>query len=175
MNVVISGAIGAGKSTVVRDVMKRMGWSAPGGFFTHWGGEKRGSASLYLSTWKGESHLMARRLAEPLGTEQVPYDLEADGFCRIAIPSFGVSQQPVVFDELGMIELDSPEFSEAVAKLFQRSVPVLAVIQARALDRWMSILGPKGVDHFFQVDPSTREGLSQQIATLFQRGIKEST
>ena len=174
MIVVIRGASGAGQSTVVREVRRHLGWSAPGGFFTHWGGGVRGSEELYFSTWGGESHLMARRLAEPLGTEQGPYELEVDEFCRIAIPSFRVLQQPVVIDELGMIELGSPEFSEAVAKLFQRSVPVLAVIQARALDRWMSILGPKGVDHFFQVNPSTREELPQQIAILFQQGIKES-
>ncbi len=168
MNVVISGEIGAGKSTVVRDVMRRMGWSAPGGFFTHWGGGERGSDALNVSTWGGESHLMARRRMGKAGLEQVPYELEADGFCRIAIPSFRVLQQPVVIDELGMIELDSPEFSEAVANLFQCSVPVLAVIQARAMKRWRSILGPKGVDHSFQVTSFTREVLSEQITALFR-------
>ena len=167
MKVVISGAIGAGKSTVVRDVMERMGWPAPGGFFTHWGREERGAAALYFSTWGGEPHLMARRRAERAGAEQVPYELEADAFCRMAIPSLEVPPGPVVIDELGVIELDSPEFREAVADLFRRPVPVLAVVQERAMDRWRQILGPDAAVHFFRVEASTREGLPEQITALF--------
>ena len=167
MKVVVSGAIGTGKSTVVRDVMKRMGWPAPGGFFTHWGGEERGAAALYFSTWGGEPHLMARRRAERAGPEDVPYELEAEGFRRIAIPSLEARQGPVVIDELGVIELGSPEFREAVADLFRRPVPVLMVIQERAMERWRQILGQDAAFHFFRVDASTRDGLPERIAALF--------
>ena len=167
MKVVISGAIGAGKSTVVRDVMRRMGWSAPGGFFTHWGEGKRGAAALYLSTWSGESQLMARRLAERVGSEEVPYKLEADRFHSIAIPSLEVSHQPVVIDELGMIELGSPEFREAVEDLFRRPEPMLVVVQERSMERWMPVMGTDAAIRCFRVEASTRDGLPEQIAALF--------
>ena len=171
MKVVVSGAIGVGKSTVVREVMRHLGWSAPGGFFTHWGGGKRGSDALYLSTWAGETHLMARRWVKPTGPEQVPYELDSTNFQRIVTQSLSMLDRPVVIDELGMIELNSAEFLEEVVKLFQASVPVLVVIQERALDRWMSRLGPGGGIPTYHVTSSTRAVLPEQIAARFQQRL----
>ena len=167
MKVVVCGGIGAGKSTVVREAMRRLGWSAPGGFFTHWGGGPRGSEELYCSTWGGEPHLMARRRARKAGPEDVPYELETENLRRIAIPSLGAPQGPVVIDELGVIELGSPEFQEAAEDLFRRPVPLLVVIQERALERWRPMWGPDAAVRFFRVNASTREGLPERIAALF--------
>ena len=37
--VILTGAIGSGKSTVLRAAMQRLGWATPAGYFTHWDGQ----------------------------------------------------------------------------------------------------------------------------------------
>ena len=73
-----------------------------------------------------------------------------------------------MIDELGVIELGAADFTAAVAKLFRGSVPVLAVVQRRALDRWMAILGRANVARLLEVAPATRDALPGQIAGLFR-------
>ncbi len=169
MNVIITGGIGSGKSTAVRAAMKQLGWTAPAGFFTHWGGKERGAEILYVETWSGEKRPLARRLAKPAVPGGLPYGLEAD-FMRIAIasPPDAAAGRPVVMDELGLIELGAPGLAAAVAKLFRGSAPVLAVIQRRALDRWLPVIGRENVTHRIEVDPATRAALPAKIAALFQ-------
>ena len=78
------------------------------------------------------------------------------------------SGRPVVLDELGVIELDAAGFPEAVAGLFRSSGPVLAVIQQRALDRWLEVIGRDRVTQVLELEPATRGALPRQIAALFQ-------
>ena len=169
MKVVLRGEIGAGKTTVVREAMRRLGWAEPAGFFTHWAGAERGAEVLHAETWAGVRRPMARRMGAPALPGGSPYRLEED-FARIAIASFSGADpaRPVVIDELGAIELGSAAFAAAVAELFRGPAPVLAVIQRRALDRWMERIGRERVTHLLDVDPVARAGLSRTIAALFR-------
>lgn len=168
MKIALSGALGSGKSTAVRAAMSRLGWREPAGFFTHWGGAGRGAPALHLSTWTGESHPVARRFAEPAGPDELPYELDRALFNRVALASLSVSGRPVVVDELGVIELGSVEFIRAFSDVMRGSAPVLAVIQERAFDRWMRLLGRENVTHLLPVDVQTRATLPIRIASLFQ-------
>ena len=170
MNAIVHGEIGVGKSTAVRAAMKRLGWASPAGFFTHWGGQGRGADVLYFETWSGEKHPMARRVAAPAIPAGPPYELDAERFAEMAVASLScaASGQPVVIDELGLIELGAPEFAAAVAAAFRGPAPVLAVIQHRALARWLGLLDPPTAERRFRVDPATRDALPAQIAALFR-------
>lgn len=165
--IVVSGGIGSGKSTVVRAAMQRLGWELPGGFCTHWAGAGRGAQQLYFETWDGARHLMARR--KPAAPDVVPYELDRANFVRHAVASLAeaAAGRPVVIDELGLIELDAAGFPEAVAALFRGDAPVLAVIQRRALERWLEILGPENMTHRCEATPETRAGLPARIAGWF--------
>lgn len=169
MNVVVTGDIGIGKSTAVRAAMKHLGWTSPAGFFTHWGGADRGADVLYFETWAGERRPMARRIAAPAAPGRLPYELAAD-FAVLAGQALSNADphRPVVLDELGVIELGSPEFAAAVAKLFRTSAPVLAVIQRRALDRWRGLIDLQSAAHLFQADAATRAALPAAIAARFR-------
>ena len=168
--IVVSGGIGAGKSTVVRAAMKQLGWTAPGGFFTHWDGAERGAERLYFEPWTGGQHLLARRRAEPAEVGGLPYELEGTDFPVIAVASWAeaAAGRPVVIDELGLIEFGAPEFPEAVARLFRGPAPVLAVVQERALGRWLEAIGRDAVTHRLEVAAATRAALPAQIAALFR-------
>ena len=169
MNIVVYGDIGVGKSTAVRAAMKHLGWTAPAGFFTHWDGQARGADVLFIETWAGDKRPLARRLAAPAVPGGLAYALEA-GAARWAADVLAAAAPgtPVVLDELGLIELASPEFAVAVAQLFRGPAPILAVIQHRALARWLDLLDPKTAEHRFRVDPATRDALPAQIAARFR-------
>ena len=166
--IVLSGEIGSGKSTVVRAAMRRLGWEQPGGFFTHWDGAERGAQRLYFETWSGERHLMARRM--PAAAVAMPYELDRANFVRHAVASLAeaAAGRPVVIDELGLIELAAAGFPEAVARLFRGPAPVLAVVQERALGRWLEAIGRDAVTHRLEVAAATRAALPAQIAALFR-------
>ena len=165
--IVLSGGIGSGKSTVVRAAMQRLGWEQPGGFCTHWDGAGRGAQQLYFETWDGARHLMARR--KPAAPDAVPYELDRANFVRHAVASLAdaASERPVVIDELGLIELDAAGFPEAVARLFHGAGPVLAVIQQRALDRWLEAIGREHVTRRVDATAANRTALPAQIAAWF--------
>ncbi|HAL93044.1 MAG TPA: hypothetical protein DCM68_08495 [Verrucomicrobia bacterium] len=169
MNVIVYGDIGAGKSTAVCAAMKLLGWGGPAGFFTHWDGKGRGADVLYVETWSGGKHPMARRISKPAVPGGLSYEPEA-GFEKVAVASLSGAETglPVVIDELGLIELDSAEFMAAVAKLFRGSAQVLAVVQHRALARWLGVIGPENAPHLLKVDSSSRDALPEAIAALFQ-------
>lgn len=148
--------------------MNLLGWAGPGGFHTHWGGAGRGAQILYFETWGGEQHPMAHRVAAAPGA--LPYELDRANFTRLAVDSLAdaASGRPVVLDELGLIELDAAGFPEAVARLFRSPAPVLAVIQRRALDRWLEVIGRDRVARVLELEPANRDALPRQIAALFR-------
>ena len=83
--------------------------------------------------------------------------------------------RPVVIDELGMIELGVADFIRAFVEVFRGPAPVLAVIQHRALEPWMRLIGPEHVTHLLQVEPATRDALPAKIAAFFQSVEKSRT
>ena len=171
VRIVVSGEIGCGKSTAVRAAMKRLGWEAPGGFFTHWAGKERGAARLMLETWVGEQCVLARRIAGETGDpDRPPYELDRAAVARAVAACLpdAAAERPVVIDELGPIELASPEFAEALARLFRGTAPVLAVVQRRALARWLDILGRENVARQFAVEVATRAELPGKVAAFFR-------
>ena len=169
MNAIVYGDIGVGKSTVVRAAMKHLGWTAPAGFFTHWDGQGRGADVLFIETWTGDKRPLARRIAAPAVPGGLAYALEADA-ARWAADGLAAAAPgtPVVLDELGLIELAAPEFAAAVAQLFRGSAPVLAVIQQRALEPWLDVVGPQYAEHVLRADAATRAALPATIAGLFR-------
>jgi hypothetical protein len=170
MKIVVTGGVGSGKSTVVRAVMDLLGWRQPGGYATHWGGGERGAEELYLQPWGGAVLPMARRTAAPVGSGGLPYALKDQIFVPAALASWtgASSGLPVVIDELGLVETGSEDFARAVAGLWRERRPVLAVIQRRALDHWLGVIGREGVDRLLEVAPENRAGLPKEIAGLFR-------
>ena len=174
LKIVITGDIGCGKSTAVRAAMQQLGWSQPAGFFTHWGGGGRGASELYLSTWSGESQVVARRLAETPRPLELPFEADLALFNRVAVASLSAAAGPVVVDELGVLELGATELVAALVRIFRGPRPVLAVIQRRALERWLDLLGRENVAPVVAADSATRNELPGKIVSLFRAGSAAS-
>ncbi|NLB66164.1 MAG: hypothetical protein GX803_06830 [Lentisphaerae bacterium] len=170
-HVVVTGPIGSGKSTVARAAMELLGWTRPVGFRTHWGGAERGAPVLYLEPWGGASIAIARRVADTAEEGEAPYELDADVFHSAALPCLeaGAADRPVVVDELGPIELRAASFVAGVRAAFRAEIPWLAVIQERALERWLAHLRETGTPFTVMVvDAANRNDLPRRIAALLQ-------
>ncbi|HOW97492.1 MAG TPA: nucleoside-triphosphatase [Kiritimatiellia bacterium] len=154
MKIVLTGAIGAGKSTVVREVMSRLGWREPAGFCT-----RRQRDEVIVETWRGERRVCARRQ----DGRAPPYEVMPGAFADFAVKCLGAGREPVVLDELGLLELEVMEFTGAVADLFRRDGPVLAVIQERALQRWREIIGAANIRRVCRVEAENRDRLPDEI------------
>lgn len=158
MNIVLTGAIGSGKSAAVRAIMARLGWRNPAGFFT-----RRQIDEVILETWRGERRVCARRR----DGRAPPYEVIPGVFAPFAADSLGDGSEPAVLDELGVMELEVAPFTRAVSARFAGAGPVLAVIQERALDRWRDIVGASTIHRLFRVEAGNRDRLPEDIATAF--------
>jgi len=171
MNIAITGPIGSGKSTIVRRVMEQLGWRQPAGFLTRRSADQRSAPALVLETWEGTSCVFAQLRKSLLKEEEPPYAVDLSALNRFAVEHMANAPAgtPVVMDELGGLELGAETFTQAVASLFQRPVPILAVIQKRALDRWLKIIRQKNIEHVFQVENGNRDRLPAEIAALLKK------
>lgn len=169
MRVVLTGPKGIGKSTAVRRVMKKLGWEAPAGFFTQRIEHPSGEISLVISTWNGRSAIVARWPSAPRNTRDLLAGLDCDALIRFAHQHLRLlpKGKPVVIDELGVIELQIPEFAEYVLRAFHHPA-VLAVIQQRSWPQWTSILGPGHIDRVIRLKRATRRKMPLVIAALFR-------
>jgi nucleoside-triphosphatase THEP1 len=165
-NIVVTGDIGCGKSTVAREAMRRLGWERPAGFFTHWDGRGRGADSLWLESWDGERVAMARRTSGGSGAEAPPYALDSARAVAASARALAgaAAGRPVAIDELGRIELASPEFVGAVLAALRAPSPSLVVVQERALEQWIAA-GLREVETMrLAVDLRNRDGMAARIA-----------
>lgn len=166
MRVVLTGARGAGKSTVVKQIMGRLAWRQPAGFRTRRVEVPPSQWSLEIETWNAPDRVVFAHPNPVAPPGALPFALDTaacEQFARdhlLHIPP----DRPVVLDELGIVEWKSAPFLSAVSALFDRSAPLLAVIQDRALDRWLGLIGAALVDHIQRVEPANRDLLADAIA-----------
>lgn len=168
MKIILTGPIGSGKSTVVRAGMPHLGWTHPAGFFTHWNNQPRGAPTLYAETWSGEKITMAHRcdLRDPRIPHKIPYVLEPRFIPFVqANLTLGQPAQPIVVDELGLIELTAKPIIAAFAAVFLVPNPMLIVIQQRALKNWLNYLPANPAPTIVEVTPENRAALPARLAT----------
>jgi nucleoside-triphosphatase len=132
VRVLLEGRPGVGKTTVVRrlaGLLERRRVPVAG-FLTEEmrkGGRRVG---FRVEALGGEDGVLAHvRIAGPPRVGRYGVDLET--FERIAIPALASSGKAVtLIDELGKMELASPRFREAVARLFDEPRAVVATVHA---------------------------------------------
>jgi nucleoside-triphosphatase len=132
-NVLLTGPPGCGKTTVVRRVVERLRDLRMAGFYTQEireGGRRTGFEAVGLG---GRSAVLAHvDVHSPLGVGRYGVDIAA--FEAIVRDELDTPQGDVdlfVIDEIGKMECFSRVFVEAVERILDRPVPVLATIAAR--------------------------------------------
>jgi nucleoside-triphosphatase len=130
--ILLEGRPGSGKTTAIirlAELLREAGVAASG-FFTRerrTGGRRTG---FELETLDGRHGLLAS--VDIRGGPRVGrYGVSLQDLETIVVPALVSARdgEVVLVDELGKMELASPAFSQAVAALFDRPVPIVATVQ----------------------------------------------
>ena len=173
-NVVVTGAIGSGKSTAVARALEILGeipGEAPtiGGLRTgpiSEGGSKVGS---YLEAASGQRATFAH-LGFSRDVAFGPWGVDLEVFSGLGARAVEEARgrDLVVLDELGIMEVSVDPFAEAVAGAFGSPSAVLAVIQERALDLWLERLEGAEIAAILTVTERNRDDLPERIAAILR-------
>lgn len=166
ITIMLTGAPGSGKTTLIRRVLERYPGPA-GGFFTQELRERGVRTGFEIITLDGERGLLAHvTIQKPAHIGKYRVDttaLEAVGVR--AIQSAVQAGNLVVIDEIGPMEILSTAFRHAVLGAMQSPAPVLATIVQRSTPFTDQVKGMAGVK-LFTVHPGNRELLTEQILAL---------
>ncbi len=166
MKIIFTGPIGIGKSTALHLTMQRLALQTPHGYFTF-----KEAGSIVLQTWHGKRRVCAQRTAAGQSVS-FPYKPDLEVFNYFAAGALACIEDGgfAAIDELGIMELPAEQFVGTVAKLFRRSARILAVVQQRALDAWIEIIGRECVDRLIILDIENRDKIPGMITELMQAG-----
>lgn len=132
----LTGAPGIGKSTVIAKVIEALG-DQTGGFYTREVREQGRRTGFELVTLGGQRARLATTHRRHGFARPVPfgrYMVSLDGIERLAVPAMRLAAHEgliVVVDEIGPMELLSDRFTEVVLELLAGEVPLLGTIVAR--------------------------------------------
>ena len=166
--VLLTGRPGCGKTTLIKRVANKLALPA-GGFYTAEMREADTRVGFKLVTLDGEEAVLAHvnfKTREHLGKYGLNLSaLEAVGVK--AIRESVRSQQLVVIDEIGPMELRSPIFRDAVNEALDSGAPILGTITARSFPFTDAIKRRCDVT-VIEVRPDNREQLALELSGKFK-------
>ena len=172
MNVAVTGAIGAGKSTAVRRAIDLMAPRRVGGLITAFAATPAPRRVLMLRNRQGRERIAARERAAG-GDPGARFEVDLGAF-----DTFGVNQLEqaadrdlALIDELGVLEQGAARYAAAVAGLWVRHGRVLVVVQQRALDLWRPILDAAPYE-LLELRPGNRDALPALIRSSMARASR---
>jgi nucleoside-triphosphatase len=125
----LTGGPGVGKTTIIKQVLDRTHIKA-GGFFTEEIRESGARQGFRIVTLDGESAILAHTdVKSPYRVSR--YGVDVGGLDRVGVAALrGATRECdlVVVDEIGKMELFSPDFREAVLELLNSDKRVLGTI-----------------------------------------------
>ena len=120
MKILIRGRPGAGKTTMVKKLLQKIK-SPYAGFLTEEIRETGERVGFKIVTTDGREGILARK-DFPSPYRVAGYGVNLEDFERVALPIFeGITNQLVVIDEIGKMELFSGRFKKIITDLFARS------------------------------------------------------
>jgi nucleoside-triphosphatase len=170
--ILLTGRPGCGKTTLIKRIVNDLPRRA-GGFYTEEirdGGTRTG---FKIVTLDGEEVVFAHvDFPATTGPDRIgKYGLDLSALERIGVGAVRQAIQArhlVVIDEIGPMEIRSPNFREAVNEALDNELPVLATIFARPLPFTNAIKSRPDVT-LIEVRPNNRERLVSELSDRFRR------
>jgi nucleoside-triphosphatase len=170
LTILLTGRPGVGKTTVVREIARKLGETA-GGFYTteiREGGRRKGFKIVTLDGQEGilaDIDIQGRPRVSKYGVKL--RDLEEIG---VASLRRAVRQgRYVVVDEIGRMELLSELFRTAVVEAIESDSPVIGTIM-QGHDPWVDWI--KKLSHVIvlELTPANRDTMAQRVVDMLDHG-----
>ena len=167
MKIVITGEIGAGKSTAIRELCGRMASRKIGGFLTTAPVEDGVKTGLSIESIDGQSRFFApRHPADRSASPAWTVDLELFNRDGVDLIRRAANAELLIMDELGIMEMGAEPFVRAVAAAFALHDRVIAVIQKSAWSFWAAVLGARSIDLTIVFQAHNRDAVPDWLANL---------
>ncbi len=171
----LTGHPGVGKTTVIKEVVKRLGDSA-GGFYTEELTGPGGRKGFELITLSGKRMVLAHK---DFRREQLPrvgrYGVDVAAFERVGVAALREAmktKQVVVVDEIGRMELFSREFQTMVMQAILGPQVVLGTILFKPHPH-ADLYKQLGQVTLWEMEKRDRETLPARVlAWLKERGVR---
>ena len=167
--VLLTGRPGCGKTTLIQRVVTDLALPA-GGFYTKEIRLRGVRVGFKLITLEGKEAVFANvnfKTSERVGKYGLDLaKLETVGVA--AVRDAVRTRKLVVIDEIGPMEIRSAIFRDAVSKIFETRVPLLATITARPFPFTDAIKNRPDV-RVVDVRPNTREQLVSELSAQFNQ------
>ncbi len=171
MKVFLYGRQGAGKSTLVRRAVKRLG-VMPAGFLTVRRPDCSGGGwSLYLTPVDGSAAGERAAVCDAEGR----WEAFPDVFDRLGVwlLSFAAPPQLIIMDEIGFMERDARLFQARVLALMDGPCPVLGVIKALS-DPFLDRVRAHPDVVCVEVTEANRDALPGWLADMLRAGMHKA-
>lgn len=169
MMLVLTGPVGAGKSTALRraleDVSGSLEWGGCAGLLSERIGDRAAPVGFDLVALpSGERRTFARpgRAGEPWAVDHSVFETFGAETLRALR-----GERLVVLDELGWMEAGLPRFAQALQGLVASTMDLVLVIQERALDEWIALLGHP--HWLYRMEEGQREEAPRILAKVLPR------
>jgi nucleoside-triphosphatase len=161
--VLITGAPGSGKTTLIRSVVAELPGRA-GGFFTEEIREGEARVGFRVSALDGRTGILAH-VRTVQGPRVGRYRVDVASFEAVGVDALEAATREsdlVVVDEIGKMELCSPRFISALEAALQSPKPILGTI-LQASHPWTDALKRRPAVDLYRLTGRNREHLKDAL------------
>jgi len=155
--IILTGPLRSGKSTILKNMLRYFS-GTPGGFHTKKLVQEGMVTGYSMCSFDGRERVFAG--VELPGAYRVGnYGVDLRTFDNFGVDLLRQARETaglIVMDELGIMELEAGNFVNEVRECFRSGKPILAVIQERALDKWLALIPKAGNSAIVEISPVSR-------------------
>jgi nucleoside-triphosphatase len=163
LRLLLTGAPGVGKTTLIRAVVKGLEGVRCAGFYTQEQRHGQQRVGFRIVTLRGRKGRLASLGNQPPRVGR--YSVHVEEFEALVLPELDPRANPAdlyVIDEIGKMELLSPKFAGALLDLLSRPIPIVASIVKKG-PRLVEQIQTRDDIELIEVTRENRDGLVSEI------------
>lgn len=173
MNIILTGVPGIGKTTLIERIAGALGDRA-GGVVTREIREGARRTGFVIESLDGERRILASRHLKQ-GPRVGPYRVDVENLEAVGVGALRRAlgrRQVVVMDEIGKMELISPDFKAMILEVLESDLPTIATMGV-SKHAFMEAVRKRPDVKIIAVTAGNREGLRDRLLEMIERALSD--